>query len=101
MPSFGTFVVLFMWLLAVGLPSVVLAFRAYRASRLQRAALLVACALLLTVGWAIYTDPDVPTPGDAVAWFMVAWGVLLYLGGLIVAAAITCLWCFRSIRREA
>jgi hypothetical protein len=101
MPSFGFLVVLLMWLLGVGAPSVILGRRAVsRGTRLSLFALLVSCAVLGVIGWVSFTDPANPDFESASVKIMGLWGFLLYGGVAIFGSAYLLLGLLRRPRGE-
>ena len=77
--SLGFFIIFFVWLLAVGLPSLVVSFRAYHAGTQSRTLLFASCGFLFLIAWTIFTDPETTGIEDALATFMLMWGTFFYL----------------------
>jgi hypothetical protein len=84
MPSLGFLVILLMWLLAAGAPSILLARRAVvRNTRLSLLVLLISCGVLAAMGWASFTDPETPDFESAAVKLMGVWALLLYGGAVL------------------
>jgi hypothetical protein len=80
MPSPGFFVISFVALLLVFVPSAVFLAAGWRAGVLARAFLWLAFAAFLLFAWAVFTDPAVPDFESRAFALYLTWGVALYLG---------------------
>jgi hypothetical protein len=80
MPSPGFFVVSFVALLLVIVPSAVLFAAGLRSSVFVQAFSWLAFAALLFFAWAAFTDPDLSDFESRAFALFVTWGVALFLG---------------------
>lgn len=79
MPSAGFFVISFVAVLIVFVPSVVFFAYGWRSSRASRAFSLLALVVFVFFAWAAFTDPEA-SDFEARAFILyVTWGVALYL----------------------
>jgi hypothetical protein len=102
MPSLGFLVILLMWLLAVGAPSILLAWRAVtRNTRLSLLALLIGCVVLAVMGWASFTDPEIPDFESAAVELMGVWALSLYGGAALFGLSYLLRGWLRKPRGEA
>ena len=84
MPSAGFFVISFVAVLLVFVPSVVFFARGWRSSRASRALSLLAFVVFIFFAWAAFTDPEASDFEAGAFILYVTWGVTLYLGVAIV-----------------
>jgi hypothetical protein len=76
----GFFVISFVALLLVFVPSAIFFAVGWRSSPLARAFSAFSFALFLFVAWAAFTDPEATDFEAGAAVFYLMWGVTLYLG---------------------
>jgi len=80
MPSLGFFVISFVTLLLVFVPSAIFFAAGLRAGVLARAFSWLAFSTFLFFAWAAFTDPEVPDFESRTFALYLTWGVTLYLG---------------------
>ena len=80
MPSPGFFVISFVALLLVFLPSAIFFAVGWRSGVLARAISVLCLAVFLFVAWAAFTDPEAPDFEAGAAALYLMWGIILYLG---------------------
>jgi hypothetical protein len=80
MPSPGFFVISFVALLLVFVPSAIFFAAGLRAGVLARTFSWLAFSAFLFFAWAAFTDPEVPDFESRAFALYLTWGVALYLG---------------------
>lgn len=86
MPSAGFFVISFIAIILVVIPSAIYFIYGWRSSKLGRVFSLLAVTFFAALVWTSFTDPETPDFESKAITLYGVWAVILYLGAAVYLA---------------